>query len=213
MKLISIFKSLTKINILQSLLILKNVNQKEKTIFPVRFYGNSDSSLHSTSRILVNKGFVLFNSTPRIKEPFPGLLEMQANSTLEINGVFNIYSGAHIVISENAKLSIASGYINRHCRIKCFCEIKIGENVAISENVTIWDSDVHDVKREGHVKTMPINIGNHVWIGTNAIILKGVSIGDNAIVAAGSIVNRDVPSNALVAGNPAKIIKENINWE
>ena len=52
-----------------------------------------------------------------------------------------------------------------------------------------------------------------MWIGTNSIILKGVIIGDNSIIAAGSIVTKNVPENSLVAGNPAKIIKQNIKWE
>ncbi len=56
-------------------------------------------------------------------------------------------------------------------------------------------------------------IGNHVWIGENALILKGVKIGDNSIVGAGSVVTKDVPNNSIVAGNPARIIKNNINWE
>ena len=59
----------------------------------------------------------------------------------------------------------------------------------------------------------PIHIGNHVWVGVRAIILKGVTIGDGAIIAAGSVVTRDVPANTLVGGVPAKIIKDNISWE
>lgn len=58
----------------------------------------------------------------------------------------------------------------------------------------------------------PISIGNHVWIGTNAIILKGVDIGDGAVVAAGAVVTRSVPPRCIVAGNPAKIVKENVEW-
>ena len=87
----------------------------------------------------------------------------------------------------------------------------IGENVAIAPEVIIRDSDDHQIV--GSKKTSPINIGNHVWIGTRAMILKGVSIGDNSVIAAGSIVTHDVPSNCLVAGVPAIIKKEKISWE
>lgn len=61
--------------------------------------------------------------------------------------------------------------------------------------------------------TKPIKIGNHVWIGINATILKGVTIGDGAIIAAGAVVNKDVEENSLVGGVPAKILKKNIFWE
>jgi acetyltransferase-like isoleucine patch superfamily enzyme len=60
--------------------------------------------------------------------------------------------------------------------------------------------------------TQPIIIGNHVWVGMNATILKGVTIGDGAIIAAGSIVTKDVKANTLVGGVPARILKENVEW-
>lgn len=59
----------------------------------------------------------------------------------------------------------------------------------------------------------PIRIGDHVWIGLRATILKGVSIGDGAVVGAGSMVIRDVPSGALVAGVPARVIRESVTWQ
>ena len=76
----------------------------------------------------------------------------------------------------------------------------------------IRDSDNHTIIG-GKEKTAPIKIGNHVWIGARATILKGVKIGDGAVVAAGAVVTRDVPPNTLVGGVPAKIIKENVSWE
>ena len=135
---------------------------------------------------------------------------MQEDSTLDIANGFKVCSGCHIIIAKGARLRLGSGYINRNSKIKCFHSIEIGENVVISENCTIWDSDVHVMQNS--IKTQPIKIGNDVWIGTNCIILKGVTIGDGAVVAAGSLVNKDVPAKALVGGAPAKIIKENICW-
>lgn len=202
-----------KVNLIKSLLINRNVESKNSTILPLRLYGNIKTYIHKRAKIIINNGTLHLNFSYRTREPFPCMIEMMPNSSLTINGNFSFLSGAHLIITENAKMTIGSGYINRHCKIKCFSEINIGHNVAISENVTIWDSDVHEILREGYVKTKAINIGNHVWIGTNAIILKGVNIGDNSIIAAGSVVNRDVPKNCLAAGNPAKIIKENINWK
>ena len=70
------------------------------------------------------------------------------------------------------------------------------------------------IKKENDAnnKTKPIFIGDHVWIGANSTILKGVSIGDGAIVAAGAVVTKDVKPNTIVAGCPAKEIKEIKEW-
>jgi acetyltransferase-like isoleucine patch superfamily enzyme len=202
---------LKKIRLIKSFLINRKVKSNNlKLLF--RIYGKAKICLSKSSEININRGFFDFNISFRNTEPFPGMLEMMPNSSLTINGGFRIHSGAHLIIMDNARLILGSGYINRNCKIRCLSEISIGQDVAISENVSIWDSDMHEVIKKDNRVTKPIKIGNHVWIGTNAIILKGVTIGDNAIVAAGSIVNKDVPANSLVAGNPAKIIKENIGW-
>ena len=75
----------------------------------------------------------------------------------------------------------------------------------------IRDNDSHQIL--GSNGTQPITIGNHVWIGTRAMILKGVTIGDGSVIAAGSIVTHDVPPNSLVAGVPAVVKKQNIIWQ
>ena len=72
----------------------------------------------------------------------------------------------------------------------------------------IYDKNTNERINEGS----SINIGNHVWLGMRAVILKGVNIGHNSIVAAGSIVTKDVKANTIVSGNPAKQIKENVYW-
>lgn len=124
--------------------------------------------------------------------------------------IFTVYNGCKISVI-NGTLNLSSGYINYDSKIYCYDEISIGDDATISENVVIMDSDVHSIC--GSNNTAPIKIGNHVWIGIGAIILKGVHIGDNAVIAAGSVVTHDVPSNTVVAGNPAKVIKPHVRWE
>ncbi|MBP6872851.1 MAG: acyltransferase [Bacteroidales bacterium] len=76
----------------------------------------------------------------------------------------------------------------------------------------IRDSDNHNVLKEGYVQSKPILIGDNVWIGMRAIILKGVTIGNGSIVAAGAVVTKDVPPNTVVGGVPARVIRENVSW-
>lgn len=89
--------------------------------------------------------------------------------------------------------------------------VRIGDNVWIAPNVAIYAAghplDVTD-RIGGWEYAFPVTIGNNVWIGGSVSIIGGVTIGDNAVVAAGSVVIRDVPANTLVAGNPAHVIRK-----
>jgi acetyltransferase-like isoleucine patch superfamily enzyme len=134
-------------------------------------------------------------------------------ANLVVHGNFRTCTGSQVVVHPGAKLELGSGYMNHKSTILCFNSIKIGHGVAIADNVVIRDSDNHSILSHSHLKTKPIVIGDHIWIGTNAIILKGVTIGDGAIIAAGAVVTKDVPAKALVAGVPAKVIRENIHWK
>lgn len=135
------------------------------------------------------------------------------NSTLAINGKFSVGFGSDIRVFDNANLSIGSGYLNGFVQVICAKNIQIGEKVAIARDVIIRDTDAHTIEDGKHEKNKEVIIGNHVWIGTRAIIMKGVHIGDGAIIAAGAVVTKDVPPNTIVAGVPAKVIKEDISWK
>ncbi len=91
----------------------------------------------------------------------------------------------------------------------------IKDNCALSRNVKIMTSDGHPIfsnnKRINPAKD--ITIHNHVWIGDNVTILKNVTIGENSVIGINSTVTKDIPSNSIAAGNPAKIVKENITWQ
>lgn len=169
--------------------------------------------IDNDAMITLQKGNLILNDHMRVCEPFEGMLEMQKNSTINVHGEFIIYSGMHVILLDDAILNLGSGYINRHVKIRCHNKISIGEDVAISENVSIWDSDAHAIIGKEREMAKPITIGDHVWIGNNVTILKGVKIGDNSVIAAGSVVNKDIPANCLAGGIPAKILKENINWK
>jgi acetyltransferase-like isoleucine patch superfamily enzyme len=98
-------------------------------------------------------------------------------------------------------------FLNEGVFVSCVHEITIGDDVAIANDAYLTDSDSHGVEGR-EVREAPIRIGNGVWIGARAIILPGVTIGNRALVAAGSVVTRDVPHDTLVGGNPARVIRE-----
>ena len=95
-------------------------------------------------------------------------------------------------------------------RISASDEIVIGDSVMMANGVYITDSDWHDLydrtARSPEVK--PVHIGNNVWLGDHSTVLKGVTIGENSVVAAGAVVSKNVPPNVVVAGNPATVVKQ-----
>lgn len=175
--------------------------------------GKFHFELLKSASINIKNGSLSLNFDYIKSNPLCGVLKMNASSEINVENNFVIHSGCHIVVNNNAKFNLGSGYINRFAKIRCFNEITIGHEVAIGENVTIWDTDAHVIIGKEDAVTKPIVIGNKVWIGTNVTILKGVTIGDGAVVAAGSVVTRDIPSKCLAGGIPAKIIKQNIEWK
>jgi acetyltransferase-like isoleucine patch superfamily enzyme len=118
-----------------------------------------------------------------------------------------VHDGGHLEIGTRS-------FINDCSTVTCFEHIKIGSGCAISWNANILDTNAHELTVEGipRPRSQGVTIGDHVWIGTGATVLAGVTIGDGAVVAAGSVVTSEVPSKALVAGNPARVIREDASW-
>lgn len=168
--------------------------------------------LASSAKILVGKGKLKLNTRWNDADPFKSLFVMREQSELIVDGSFDIYSGAKVYINKGARLELGSGYVNHNLNLSCFEKITIGNGVVISENVTVRDSDDHEIVGSAKPVTMPVAIGNHVWIGMNVTVLKGVKIGDGSIIAAGAVVNKDVPENCMVAGVPARVIKTKVQW-
>jgi acetyltransferase-like isoleucine patch superfamily enzyme len=119
----------------------------------------------------------------------------------------------------------ASSYIGMGSRLWSGEDLRVGDHVFIAHNVTITDTNSHQMdaaERADHyqrtvvdggffekstIKTAPVVIGDHAWINFNVAILKGVTIGEGAIIGAGSVVTKDVPPYVLCAGNPARVIR------
>lgn len=137
---------------------------------------------------------------------------MGRGARLILHGRQKLLSGHQINVDDGATLEFAGGgYLNHDCKVDCKKHIRIGTRTIIAEDVTITDSDAHQLG--GSVSPREIFIGNHVWIGARSMILKGVTLGDGCVIAAGSVVTKDVPSGALAAGVPARVIRENVVWK
>ncbi len=111
--------------------------------------------------------------------------------------------GYNIEIGENF-------YSNHNLTILDGNKVKFGDNVFIAPNCGFYTAGHpldSETRNSGLEYTKPIEVGNNVWIGGNVVVLPGVKIGDNVVIGAGSIVNKDIPSNVVAVGNPCKVIK------
>jgi acetyltransferase-like isoleucine patch superfamily enzyme len=136
------------------------------------------------------------------------------------------YAGCSFALGEQGTCSIGDFTLINGALIMAEERIEIGSHCLISWNVGLADSDFHPLAPAQRLidaqalapffknrpprpklRTAPVIIGDNVWIGMNATILKGVTIGENSVVAAGAVVTKSVPSNVVMAGNPAVVIK------
>jgi acetyltransferase-like isoleucine patch superfamily enzyme len=192
----------------QSYSIIKNTPQAI-----IQTAGTVVVDAHDSAIIELNAGLSLGHNL-REGSQAETYLKMHKDARFIVNGYFKVFFGASVEVFPNAQLTVGSGYINTGAVIACANRVIIGNDSAIARNVFIYDSDHHKLLSGGEQinSSAPIVIGEHVWIGVGAVILKGVTIGDGAIIAAGAVVTRDVPAGCLAAGNPARVIRQNVEW-
>lgn len=159
--------------------------------------------------------------------PEAKVLNLQNNPKSIIINKNSFVRGELLVYKFAGKIEIGENtYIGENSKIWSADHIYIGNNVLISHQVNIIDTNSHEInhveraqrfqemaqnghwEEKGNLLNSPIRIEDYAWINFNVTILKGVKIGKGAIIAAGSVVTKDVPEFTMVAGNPAKIIKE-----
>lgn len=124
--------------------------------------------------------------------------------TVSIEPAFKCDYGYNIHVGENF-------YANFDCVILDVCPVKIGDHCLLAPGVHIYTA-THPInaaeRNSGAEYGKPVTIGDNVWIGGRAVINPGVTIGSNAVIASGSVITKDVPENAVVGGNPARLLKE-----
>lgn len=133
-----------------------------------------------------------------------------------VSNLLGLYQRSIIVARYGGRISIGSGCGISGSTIYAMKEITIGDNVLIGGNCKIIDNDFHPLpasqrinQKVEDIKMRPVIIGDGCFIGANSIILKGTVLGKNCVVGAGSVVSGTFPDNVIIAGNPAKIVKEN----
>lgn len=174
-------------------------------------------SIKTTIRYAINviySQIKLVCSRNRIRIGNPNLLSGGCKIICKQNGKITIGShitnrGRQFLICEQGDLIIGSGcFFNDGCSITCLNKINIGEGCSFGNNVVIVDHD-HDYKKQKGFLTSEIFIGKNVWVGANSVILRGVSIGDNSVIAAGTIVKHGVyPNYSMIRSDITTICNE-----
>jgi acetyltransferase-like isoleucine patch superfamily enzyme len=138
------------------------------------------------------------------------VLQLEENSQL-ILGKALIGRSTVVRVGPRARLEIGDNtFINDGSRIDAGVEIRIGRDCAIAWNVTLLDDDRHGFGLPPY--RAPIYIEDHVWIGCNVLILKGVTIGAGSVVAAGAVVTKSCPPSSLIGGVPARVLRRGVEW-
>lgn len=144
-----------------------------------------------------------------------GCLRIGANVMLGYREAYRLGSGAIMLQTrgEDAEILVGAGTSFNNNVVLCATQsVRIGERCLIADGVAIYDSDFHELNpATRHSSAGPsaaVVVGTNVWLGSRSIVLKGVTIGDNAVIGAMSLVTKDIPPNTVAAGVPARVIRQ-----
>ena len=181
------------------------MNQKERMLAGLPYKAWLDG-LEEERELCKQKVYEFNLLPPKERNRIPALLKELLGKTgdsLWVEPPFHCDYGWNIEVGENF-------FANYNLTILDVGKVTIGKNVMIAPNVSIYTAGhpVHpDSRNSGYEYGIPITIGDNVWIGGSVVILPGVTIGNNAVIGAGSVVTKDIPDNAIAAGNPCKVIR------
>lgn len=181
--------------------------EKEKAIAGELYNANYDEELLADRDACKELCFDYNQLRPSDKEGQKSLMKKllgKTGNTFHLEPPFYCDYGYNIEIGENF-------YSNHNCVILDGARVTFGDNVFIAPGCGFYTAghplDVES-RNEGLEYAYPITVGNNVWIGAHVAVLPGVTIGDNAVIGAGSIVTKDIPANSVAVGNPCRVIKK-----
>jgi len=181
------------------------------------------SLAYLTPRGYIDPAAIIYHSDIRLGQnvylaPRVLVVETADGGSVSLGDKVAIHRDAILETGRGGYIQIGAGSsVHTGCQLKAYIEpILVGEGVMIAGNVAIYSYDHgmvpgQTIRSQPITAKSPISIQNDAWIGTGAIILSGITVGEGAIVAAGAVVTKDVPAGAIVAGNPARIIKHRVD--
>ncbi|SDZ90357.1 maltose O-acetyltransferase [Pseudobutyrivibrio sp. ACV-2] len=182
------------------------MNQKERMLsgLPYKAWmdGLSEERLENKKKI-----FKYNNLEPEYEKAKDALIKEILGKTgniINVEAPFRCDYGYNIEVGENF-------FANYNLTILDVGKVKIGDNAQIAPNVSIYTAGhpIHpDSRNSGYEYGIPITIGDNVWIGGNTCIMPGVTIGNNVVIGAGSVVTKDLPDNVIAVGNPCRILRK-----
>jgi acetyltransferase-like isoleucine patch superfamily enzyme len=217
--------------------VINRIYKKIKTMFSkksLRFFIQEkyitsfrrNTVIYNNARVIIRKKTYLSINSNAYIELYDSLLILGGKSysksnpyfymdkwtKLVIKGQVTIHEAVFIQISHSGILELKGGSIGKGTKIVCTSHISIGKNCYIAGDVIINDHDEYYLEEKDYYASLPITINDNVWIGYSATILKGVTIGEGAVITANTVVAEDVPPYSIVRGNPAQVIGKNVKW-
>lgn len=183
------------------------MSEKAKMLAGELYDANYNKDLIEDRNTIKDKCFEYNNIKPSDIENRKKIMQTILGKTKEnflIEQPFICDYGYNIEIGENF-------YSNHNLIILDANKVKFGDNVFIAPNCGFYTSGHpldYETRNKGLEYAKPITVGNNVWIGGNVVVLPGVTIEDNVVIGAGSVVNKDIPSNCVAVGNPCRVIKQ-----
>lgn len=213
-KIKKMYWALTHLNVCQTWMLYRRFKHPKSATMHVQNY--SMLNIAQTAAIELAEDSHLEINEPMLEgrsRVEPATLYMFPKSKLSISGLVTLFEGASVVLFEGAHMEVGDNTRIRHCAIQCANHISIGKNCSIANDCLVQDTNFHSKTECDGTQSIvndEIIIGNYVWVCPKSVILKGVHIGEGAIIATGSVVTKDVPAYSMVAGVPAKVIKTGV---